>query len=257
MQKSLIGGGLLAFAVAAMLAPRAQAADLVQVYRQALANDAQYAGARALLAAGEERVPQGRALLLPTIGVSGSNTRGNIDTDGVLVGRTGVNRHTNTYNLTLSQPLLRWANWQQYEQSKLAQAIAEAQFAQSKQDLIARVAQAYFDVLAAQDNLGTTQAQKKATTEQLASAKQNFEVGTQTITDTHEAQAAYDLVVAQEFAAMNELENRRAALQTIIGQAPPALAPLRAGVTLGAPEPAQAEPWIASAEKQNYSVVAA
>jgi outer membrane protein len=257
MQKSLIGGGLLAFAVAAMFTPRAQAADLIQVYRQALANDAQYASARAALAAGEERVPQGRALLLPTVGISGSNTRGNVDTDGILVGRSDVDRHTNTYNLSLSQPLLRWANWQQYEQSKLAQAIAEAQFAQSKQDLIARVAQAYFDVLAAQDNLGTTQAQKRATTEQLASAKQNFEVGTQTITDTHEAQAAYDLVVAQEFAAMNDLENRRAALQTIIGQAPPALAPLRVGVTLGAPEPAQAEPWIASAEKQNYSVVAA
>ena len=251
MQKSLIGVLL----GAALLSLSAQAADLVQVYQQALANDAQYASARAALAAGEERVPQGRAGLLPTIGIAGSNSRSNTETDVNLPGTVSATRNTNTYNLSLSQPLFRWANWQQYQQSKLAQALAETQFAQARQDLITRVAQAYFDVLTAQDNLGATQAQKAATTEQLASAKRNFEVGTQTITDTHEAQAAYDLVVAQEFAALNDLENRRAALQTIIGQAPAALAPLRAGVTLGAPEPAAAEPWITAAEQQNYSVI--
>ena len=164
---------------------------------------------------------------------------------------------TNSYNLTLAQPLFRWDRWETYQQSKLAQAIAEAQFAQVQQDLITRVAQAYFDVLSAQDNLGATQAQKVATTEQLASAKRNFEVGTQTITDTHEAQAAYDLVVAQEFAAINDLANKRSALQTIIGEAPTSLAPMRTGVVISAPEPAAVEPWVASAEEQNYGVVTA
>jgi outer membrane protein len=120
---------------------------------------------------------------------------------------------TTTPTRSLAQPLFNWANWQTYQQSKLAQATAEATFAQAQQDLITRVSQAYFDVLTAQDNLTSTQAQKVATTEQLASAKRNFEVGTQTITDTHEAQAAYDLVVAQEFAAINDLENKRTALQ--------------------------------------------
>ena len=81
-----------------------------------------------------------------------------------------------------------------------------------------RVAQAYFDVLAAQDVLATVQAQKVAITEQLASAKRNFEVGTATITDSQEAQARYDLAEAQEFAALNELEIRRSALQQIIGR---------------------------------------
>ena len=80
------------------------------------------------------------------------------------------------------------------------------------------MSQAYFDVLTAQDNLTSTQAQKVATTEQLASAKRNFEVGTQTITNTHEAQAAYDLVVAQEFAAINDLDNKRTALAVVIGK---------------------------------------
>ncbi|HZV63544.1 MAG TPA: TolC family protein, partial [Telluria sp.] len=208
MQKPL----LAVLMASAFFSLNAQAADLIQVYQQALANDAAYASARATLAAGKERVPQGLSLLLPTVGLSGSYSRTDADfsphNEGqlvntgaglVLVPGAAATTNTNLYTLSLSQPLFRWANWQTYEQSKLLQAISEAQFAQAQQDLITRVAQAYFDVLAAQDTLETTQAQKTATTEQLASAKRNFEVGTQTITDTHEAQAAYDLVIAQEF----------------------------------------------------------
>jgi outer membrane protein len=262
MQKPLIAV-LLA---GAFFSLNAHAADLIQVYEQALANDATYASARAALAAGRERVPQGRSLLLPTVGVTGNVTRNNNDfspfnegqPDGVggFVGGGGSNLvSSNLYTVSLQQPLFRWANWQTYQQSKLAQAISEAQFAQAQQDLITRVAQAYFDVLAAQDTLESTRAQKTAVTEQLASAKRNFEVGTQTITDTHEAQAAHDLVVAQEFAAVNDLENRRAALQAIIGAAPASLATLKSGVTLAPPQPAVIDPWISSAETQNYGVV--
>lgn len=243
-----------------------QAADLMQVYQQALSNDSTFASARASLAVGQERVPQGRALLLPTIGLSGSGSRQNGQQDNAAGAQSSngfespastvnTSYYVHTYTLQLTQPLFRWANWQQYQQSKLAQAAAESQFAQAQQDLMTRVAQAYFDVLTAEDNLGSTRAQKEATTEQLASAKRNFEVGTQTITDTHEAQAAYDLVVAQEFAAINDLDNKRAALQTIIGQTPGALAPMRTGVSLTAPSPTAVEPWISSAEQQNYSVV--
>ena len=249
----------------------AQAADLIQVYQQALANDATYASARASLAVGKERVPQGKSLLLPTISASGSITRNDTDVspynEGALVTVPGVglsqvsgfnsNLRTNQYTVALSQPLFRWANWQTYQQSKLQQAQSEAQFALAQQDLITRVAQAYFDVLTAQDTLESTTAQKVATTEQLASAKRNFEVGTQTITDTHEAQAAYDLVVAQEFAAVNDLDNKKSALQAIIGAPPAALATLRPGVTLAPPQPGAIEPWVSSAENQNYGVVVA
>jgi outer membrane protein len=256
--------------------PGVQAANLIQVYQQALVYDAQYASARAALAAGQEKTAQGRALLMPTVAINGSNTRTTNEfspNDGVsssgspISNPTGsatnssqqnADRHVNSYSLTLSQPLFRWANWQQYQQGKLAQASAEALFAQVQQDLITRVAQAYFDVLTAQDNLGVTQAQKVATTEQLASAKRNFEVGTQTITDTHEAQAAFDLVVAQEFAALNDLENKRAALQTIVGpEFAAGLAPLRSGIVLPRPSPELAAPWVAAAEQQNYGVVGA
>ncbi|WP_313704954.1 TolC family outer membrane protein [Massilia sp.] len=263
MQKPLIAM-LLA---SAFVSFDANAIDLIQVYQQALANDATYASARASLAAGRERVTQGRAGLLPTVGLSGSYVKNDNDFspfnegDTVNVGGvptpvvgSGSNLRTNQYSLSLTQPLFRWDRWQTYEQSKLAQAVAEAQFAQAQQDLITRVAQAYFDVLAAQDTLESTRAQKSAVTEQLASAKRNFEVGTQTITDTHEAQAAYDLVVAQEFAAVNDLDNKRSALQAIIGAEPGALAPLQSGIALVPPQPATADAWVSAAETQNYGV---
>jgi outer membrane protein len=254
MQKPLIAV-LLA---SAFFSLDARAADLIQVYRQALANDATYASARALAAAGREKTTQGRSQLLPVIGVSGAYTKNNDDsTPGVTDVNSGLmGVRSNQYTVQLTQPLFRWDRWQGYEQSKLQQAASEASFAQAQQDLITRVAQAYFDVLGAQDTLESTRAEKAAVTEQLASAKRNFEVGTQTITDTHEAQAAHDLVVSREFAAVNDLDNKRAALQAIIGTVPATLAPLKTGVTLAAPTPGAIDPWISSAENQNYGVVA-
>ena len=267
MQKPL----LAVLIASAFLTLDAQAADLIQVYQQALTNDAAYASARASLAAGRERVPQGRSLLLPSVQASGSFTKNDSDSSPWNEGQSvllpngtsttvlggSANNHSSVATISLVQPLFRWANWQTYEQSKLQAAASEAAFAQAQQDLITRVAQAYFDVLAAQDTLELTRAQKTATTEQLASAKRNFEVGTQTITDTHEAQAAYDLVVAQEFAAQNDLENKRSALQAIIGTAPNGLAPLKPSVVLVAPEPAAIDPWVSSAESANYGVTSA
>ncbi|MEC4723008.1 TolC family outer membrane protein [Noviherbaspirillum sp. CPCC 100848] len=237
-----------------VLSLNAHAIDLLQVYREALANDAVYASARSTLAAGQEREIQGRAGLLPQIGVGGSVNRTNADIDsgGVEFGRNFTSRG---YSVSLSQPLFRLANWEQYQQGKLSVAASEATFAQAQQDLIVRVAQAYFDVLAAQDALASVQAQKTAITEQLASAKRNFEVGTATITDTHEAQARYDLVIAQEFAGLNDLEIKRSALQQIIGKPSGELASLRSGVQIGAPEPANLDTWVQSAEQQNFGVI--
>lgn len=232
----------------------AHATDLLQVYQEALANDAQYASARAALAAGQEKTTQGRAGLLPTIGVSGSYGRTGLDTS-TAAGDSTRHFNSNGYTVALSQPLFRVANWETYQQGKLATAVSDSQFAQAQQDLIVRVAQAYFDVLASQDALASVKAQKTAITEQLASAKRNFEVGTATITDTHEAQARFDLVVAQEFAAQNDLEIKRTALQQIIGKPVAELAMLPAGVKLNAPEPAMVDKWVESAERQNYGVV--
>ncbi|OWY27313.1 TolC family outer membrane protein [Herbaspirillum robiniae] len=224
----------------------ASGADLLQVYQQALANDPVYTSARYALTAGREKDTQGRAGLLPAVGVGGSYTRSDQNFDST----------NNSYALQLTQPLLRLANWESYKQGKLSVASSEAQFAQAQQDLILRTGQAYFDVLAAQDALSFLGAQKIAISEQLASAKRNFEIGTSTITDTNEAQARYDLATAQEIAAQNDLEVALSKLQQIIGQPPAPLAVLRPGVKLSSPRPAQIDTWIASAQADNYAVVA-
>ncbi|MGZ3241440.1 MAG: TolC family outer membrane protein [Burkholderiaceae bacterium] len=246
---------LLATMIAGMfLSLPAHAADLLQLYKEALANDSVYASASAVLAAGEEKEPQGRAGLGPTIALSGGYNKTNYQMQSPTALTTSF--FANSYTLSLTQPLFRWDNWELFEQSKLSVAISQAQFAQAQQDLIVRVSQAYFDVLTAQDALSALQAQQTAITEQLAAAKRSFELGAATITDTHEAQARYDLAVAQVLAAKNDLRVKLIALKQIIGKPPGDLAILRTGVQLNAPTPLAMEPWIESAEQQNYTVIA-
>lgn len=250
MRKSIIA----TFIATAFLSLNAGASDLLQVYKEALANDAQYSAARAAKLAGAERSVQGRSALLPRVGLSGgvSKTHSEFDPD---VGNTIKSNSTgNSVTLSLSQPLFNLGTWESYEQSKLSVVISEIQFAQAQQDLMLRVSQAYFDVLAAENTLQTLQAQKVATAEQLASAKRNFEVGTQTITDTHEAQSAFDLVTAQVLAGEGDLEVKRAALRQIIGKDAGNLARLKDGVQLSSPVPAQINEWVSTAEKQNFAV---
>ncbi|MEW6118877.1 MAG: TolC family outer membrane protein [Pseudomonadota bacterium] len=205
----------LAFALGLALTPAAHAANLSDVYRDAQAYDAQYAAAKAARTAGQEKAVQGRAGLLPQVNVNG-NLRYN-DVDSSLPGGD-ADYDSNGFGISASQPLFRKQNLVQYEQAKTQTRIAEVQFKAAEQDLILRVAQAYFDVLQSQDNIAFINAQKAAITEQLASAKRNFEVGTATITDTHEAQARYDLAVAQEIAEQNTLNIRLRALEKLIGK---------------------------------------
>ena len=247
---------MLGAAFAASLPIAAHADDLLQYYREALSNDAAFASARAQYVANQEKAPQGRAGLLPTVNLSGLYSRTHSDINNANnLPNTWKNYFTTTYTLTLTQPIFRWANIQQEEIGKLSVTLAGAQFAQAGQDLAVRLAQAYFDVLAAEDNIAFITAQKAAITEQLASAKRNFEVGTATITDTNEAQARYDLAVASELAARNDLDIRRTNLQQIIGRPPGSVSRLRAGVTLPAPQPAGIEAWVQGAEQQNFTVL--
>jgi outer membrane protein len=245
----------LAFATGATVSSATFAADLLQVYRDAQANDAQYAAARAARDAGLERLPQGKAGLLPTIGFSANTTWNDAEARARATGTTSsASYNSNGWGLSLSQPLFRWQNWTGYQQAQLAAASTEMQFAQSGQDLIVRVTQAYFDVLLAQEALATAQAQKIATAEQLESAKRNFEVGTATITDTHEAQARYDLIVAQELAAENDLAVKRQTLRTLTGKEPENLKGLKTELRIGRPQPDDIGQWVQSAENDNLGV---
>jgi len=242
-----------------LLAGTVQAADLVSVYRDAVGYDAAFAAARASLDAGRERLPQGRAGLLPNLSVA-ANTVWN-DTD--ITPRTtpkstsSFNYNSNGWTATLSQPLFRWQNWATYKQGEYGVAQAEAQFVAARQDLILRVAQAYFDVLLAQETLSVSRAQKTAIAEQLESAKRNFEVGTATITDTHEAQARFDLAMATEIAAESDLAVKRQTLRTIAGNDPESLKTLRPGAQIGRPQPDDLAKWAETAETGNANVMQA
>ena len=241
--------------VTPLLASPLRAADLMQIYREAQANDAAYAAARSTVEAGRERTPQALAGLLPTIGISG-NTQWNENDISLRKSTTtdNVKFNSNGYTLTLSQPLFRWQNWVAYDQSKFQVAQAEANFVQAGQDLILRVAQAYFDVLYANENLKAVRANKVSIEQQLESAKRNFEVGTSTIVDAQEAQARFDLAIAQEIAAESDVEVRQRTLQAIIGKEPGSLAPFRRNAEIPQPQPADMKQWATAAENDNINV---
>jgi outer membrane protein len=239
------------------LAGGAPAADLNELYRQARESDAAYASARAAWTAAQEKVPQGRAGILPAASLSAFTQYNDREIRFRTPGTPATNSNFNSNSLTLSltQPVYRRQNWIAYEQAKTQVIQADAQFALAAQELALRVAQAYFDVLLAQDTVAFAQAQKAAIGEQLAQAKRNFEVGTATITDQHDAQARYDLTVAQEIAALNDLEIRRRQLAQIIGRTAPVLAPLGRNVPLALPDPNRVENWVEQATAASIQVV--
>lgn len=232
--------------------PSALAADLLQVYRDAQANDAQFASARSQLLATREKLPQGRAGLLPQIAGTAGAQRTMADYSSPVDTTRYFN--ANTWALQLTQPLFRWDRWETYKQGELASLAGEVTFQQAQLDLITRASQAYFDVLAAQDNLYLAGAQKKAIGEQLEQAKRNFEVGTATITDANDAQARYDLATSTEIAAQSALEVTRATLQQITGKPVDELMGLRPEAQIPGPQPPDVNAWASQAEQTNPQV---
>ena len=241
----------LALALAAMLGP-AGAADLLTIFRDSQVSDPVYQSARAQYAATMEKLPQARAGYLPLIAGSASIFRNHVDRQIA----SDLDYTTKVYAITLAQPIFRLQNWIAIDQAKQQVIQAEANLAGTQQDLIVRVAQAYFDVLLAQDNVALSETQNSAISEQLAQAKRNFEVGTATIVDTLEAQARYDQTVAKSISDKNDLEVKRSALQVLIGKLPGGLTPLREPLALGAPQPNDIEAWVKASVDSSYAIVA-
>ena len=235
-------------AVLCALAVPAQAQSLQSLFDAAKAYDASYLAAKSQYEANAAKAAQAQSAVLPTGGLSGgaswTNTNSSMD---------ALDRTRNGQQLTLgaSQPLYRPGNRLSVEQADKSLLVAQAQLQTAEQDLIVRTSQAYFDVLAAQDNLTFVQAQKKAVEQQLAAAKRNFEVGSATITDTREAQARFDLVAAQEIAAQNDLRVKKLALDQLVGQTGTTPWRLPAPVALPAVQPADVNAWVARAQDEH------
>jgi len=250
------------FALMALsVASPAGAADLLETYHAAQSQDAVFAAARATHRAGQEKLPQGRSLLLPSVNLSANTTYNDnsVQYSGTSpLASSGTSRfNSHGYGVNLTQPLFRQQNWMTYTEAELQVAQADAQFNGAEQDLILRVAQAYFDVLIAQDNVQLAEAQKTAIAEQLEQAKRNFEVGTATITDTYEAQARYDLVDAQEIAAQSNLEVKKRTLQLLTNAKPGDLRQLGQQFKLEPLQPVDMEKWVDEAQQHNSQLAVA
>ena len=239
-----------------LLAGPAISADLLQIYREALSHDAQYAAARATAEAVREKMPQGLSALLPSLSAGGNTVwnENKYSLDENPQSRREYN--SNTYTLTLTQPLFRWQNLVQYDQAKLQVMQSEAVLAQASQDLILRVAQAYFDLLYAQENLKAVRANKAAILQQLERAKKSFEVGTVTVIDVNDAQSRHDLVSANEIAAENDLDVKGYKLRVIVGKFLGELNRLKPEAQLAPPQPATMAHWVSAAESQSFLVQA-
>jgi outer membrane protein len=254
MHKRVLGLAVAALCCSALNSAIAE--DLLQIYGDALANDPTYAAARATWAATVETLPQARAGLLPVLSLLGianyQDFHENLRTDP---STTFVQRFPNyNYTVSASQPLYRPQNWLSFQEAKQQVSQADYVLASAQQDLILRVAQAYFDVLLAQFAMEVLQSQKAAVSENLAQAKRNFEVGTATITDTNDAQAKYDQIVAQEISAQNDLDNKIATLRAIIGRAPKELKRFNGQYLPELPSPSALEPWFDRSIRENYQV---
>jgi outer membrane protein len=242
----------LSLALAWAVAGSAQAQSLLQMYETAKGHDATYAAAKAQAEATQAKAAQAKAALLPTVGAGYTQSKVNSERD--TNGATMADYTGKTTAISASMPLFRMGNIASFQQGQKSAALAAAQLSAAEQDLIVRAAQAYFDVLTSTQALASVQAQKKAVAEQLAAAKRNFEVGTKTIVDTRQAQAQYDLVVAQELNAENDLRTKKLALDQLVGTNNQQPLPLNTAKPLQAPMPADAEQWVQQALTNNTNL---
>ncbi len=235
----------LALSLGAVVGARAQ--SLQELYEAARGYDASYLAARALADSAIYRAAQADALKRPSASLTGGATVAQVDVPQLGAG----DNNTLQAAVNARYPLYNRSNRVTIDQAAKLLEVARADLDTAEQDLILRLSQAYFEVLAAQDALTTTGASKTAINEQLASAKRNFEVGTATITDTREAQARFDLATAQEIAADNDLRTRRIALDQLVGRVGVAPKGLAVPFVIPTVEPTNAAEWVRRAEDQH------
>ena len=251
----------------------AHAADLLAVYQRALQNDPQLREAEANRLAALEAKPQALASLLPQLTASGAvsrerDTGSSITTQPVTTGTGGApiiletfpfdGRTTTTthrYGVDLRQNLFRWENWVALKRADAQVAQAEADYQTSQQDLMERVAQRYFDVLGAQDDLEAQQVALTSIERQLEQAEARFQIGLIAVTDVEEARAAHDSGAAAVIAAKRTLASTQELLREITGDAFDWLARPIEPFELANPDPVSEERWVEMALQQNLALV--
>lgn len=258
-------------AAAACFAPGvASANELLNVYRAAAQNDTVLRASGFAREATLQNQPLARASLLPQVSGSysydegqseGTSTQTGEDPDSgqviTIANEFDTDRTSEEFSVTASQTVFDWGAIQTLGQASKQAALAEVTYRAAEQDLVLRAAQVYFSMLAAADGLRFAEAEHKAVERQLEQAKKRFEVGLSAITDVQEAQAAYDLTVAQALQAQQTLENSKQALREITDADEVKLVPLREEIPLPGPVPQDVGSWIARAQTDNLDLIAA
>ena len=256
--RPLVGALVLAFAAAG-----AQAQSLSEVVQAARSVDATYLGARSNADAAHWRYEQSRSVHLPSAGLqvqagrqdSTSPTEVGVTQAGqpIIINET-IKTNSVGGTLSASQNIYNRQNDLSIDEAQRLQDVAQSQLAQADQDLIVRVSQAYFNVLAAADALNAMNGKTKAIGEQLASAKRNFEVGNATITDTREAEARADLAHSQQIGAENDLLVAKVTLDQLVGRNGVVPHALILPATLPPVMPSQVSDWVSIAESDSQSL---
>ncbi len=236
---------------------------LMQIYEKAVRSDPLVREADANKLATQEGKPIARGVLLPQ--VSATASYGNGAANGSVTNQIGDiiaaspidsrNYYARNWNVQLRQSVFRWDQWVQLSQAGKESAQADVDYEAAQQDLVIRVAEAYFNVLAAEDTLASEQAAKDAIGRQLEQAQKRFEVGLIAITDVQEAQAAFDQAQAAEILAKRNVANRQELLRSIIDEPAPTLARPERDLPLVGPEPADENQWVDLAMQQNRSLI--
>jgi outer membrane protein len=247
------------FVLCLLLAPNfisvLHATDLMEIYRQSLENDPTFKGAYSTLMSNNEALPQARASLLPQLTLSGSLSANDTNVSSSIFS-IKENYQSQTWRLTATQAIFNYKAWSEVQQAKATVKAAYATFNDAAQDLMLRTANAYFDVLNAQDSLRFSTMKKSANKRQLDQATQRFNVGLDAITSVYDAQSAFDQSVAEVISAGNRVKNQKENLRKLTNHTYDELAPLRnRNIPLISPEPNNREEWVATGVKQNYKLL--
>jgi outer membrane protein len=257
---SLLGTGL------------AHAENLLEVYQAAVKNDPVIREADARRMAALEAKPQARGLLFPQINVNGQYATRTTTSQATfnqavdpgpppVIAIVQNSQKTDSdfwnYQAELTQTIFRWDQWQTLKRASSEVAVAEANYRAAQQDLLVRVSQSYFEVLAAEDTLAAAEATLQAFNRQLEQAEKRFEVGLIAITDVQEARAAHDSATAGVIAAKRALASASEALREITGEPYATLVKPAQDMPLDQPQPLEEQAWVAQAQQKNLNVIAA
>ena len=257
-----------------ILIDNGNAASLLDVYEQALVNDPRIKEAFANKEAIIEAKPQARSFILPQL--SGSASFSDNDSDGqstfqqkiinpingeevVITNNTDFLQESETlqWDVTLRQAIFDYGSWMNLRKANKTVAQAEIDYLAAEQDLIIRVANAYFNVLAAEDTLEAEQAARQAIEKQLDQAQKRFDVGLIAITDVQEAQAAYDQSIANEITSKRNLATAKESLRAITDSYPGQLNKPDNNLPLIMPNPQSESDWVETSLEQNLSYLSA